>query len=184
MHLRSPCSSRLCISRPYCTIAFHYSLYSMTWQCLIWLFKLHKKWMETILKPYAISQDIWLLETGQLLIFHCFKSQYICTKNYKVSVPIAQFCASRYYQRTGYLAICNNLTDITDPCQAHKSPNCPTINVLAFAKTPMLYFSIFSPQKKSFYVQTTVQHSEQSMHYKVSCVLRPVNKPTMWVKMF
>ena len=140
--------------------------------------------METILKPYAISQDIWLLETGQLLIFHCFKSQYICTKNYKVSVPIAQFCASRYYQRTGYLAICNNLTDITDPCQAHKSPNCPTINVLAFAKTPMLYFSIFSPQKKSFYVQTTVQHSEQSMHYKVSCVLRPVNKPTMWVKMF
>ena len=41
---------------------------SMLWKCLTWLFKLHKKWMKTILKPYAISQDIWLLKKRQLLI--------------------------------------------------------------------------------------------------------------------
>ena len=95
---------------------------------------------------HKIFSDLWLLETGQLLILYFSKSSTFVQNKYKVCVPIAQFCASRYYQRTGYLAICNNLTDITDPCQAHKSPNCPTINVLAFAKTPMPYFSIFSPQ--------------------------------------
>ena len=102
--------------------------------------------MKTILKPYVNFTRY--LAIGNKTAFYSlfFKGSAYVQKNYKVCVPIAQFCASRYYQRTGYLAICNNLTDITDPCQAHKSPNCPTINVLAFAKTPMPYFSIFSPQ--------------------------------------
>ena len=47
--------------------------------------------METILKPYAISQDIWLLETGQFLIFHCLKISTFVQKIIKSVSPLLNF---------------------------------------------------------------------------------------------
>ena len=48
--------------------------------------------MKTILKPYVISQDIWLLETGQLLIyFYFFKGSAFVQKIKKSVSPLHNF---------------------------------------------------------------------------------------------
>ena len=47
--------------------------------------------MKTILKPYVISQDIWLLETGQLLILSFFTDSVFVQKIKKSVSPLHNF---------------------------------------------------------------------------------------------
>ena len=47
--------------------------------------------MKTILKPYAISQDIWLLETGQLLILYFSKGSTFVQEIIKSVSPLLNF---------------------------------------------------------------------------------------------